>query len=75
MDHAKAQRMGPQGQGEYLEKLLQEKWWQEDITEYRVLARRTPAEWGSEYSLRSRQHESRDDGEVHAGGKTRAPQP
>ena len=51
MDHAKAQRMGPQGQGEYLEKLLQEKWWQEEITEYRVLARRTPAEWGSEYSL------------------------
>ena len=33
MDHAKAQRMGPQGQGEYLEKLLQEKWWQEEITD------------------------------------------
>jgi diapolycopene oxygenase len=51
MDHAKAQRMGPQGQGEYVEKLLEEKWWQEGITKYRVLARRTPAEWGSEYSL------------------------
>jgi phytoene dehydrogenase-like protein len=51
MDHGKAQRMGPQGQGEYLEKLLQEKWWQEGIGEFRVLARRTPAEWGSEYSL------------------------
>jgi phytoene dehydrogenase-like protein len=51
MDHAKAQRIGPQGQAEFLEKLLQEKWWQEGIEEYRVLARRTPAEWGAEYSL------------------------
>jgi phytoene dehydrogenase-like protein len=51
MDHAKAQSMGAQGQGEYLEKLLEEKWWQEGIDEYRVLARRTPAEWGAEYSL------------------------
>jgi phytoene dehydrogenase-like protein len=51
MDHAKAQRMGPQGQGEYLGKLLEERWWQEGIDDYRVLARRTPAEWGAEYSL------------------------
>ena len=51
MDHARAQGMGPQRQGEYLEKLLEEKWWREGISEYRVLARRTPAEWGSEYSL------------------------
>jgi phytoene dehydrogenase-like protein len=51
MDHAKAQRMGPVGQTEYLEKLLQEKCWQEGIAEYRVLARRTPAGWGAEYSL------------------------
>jgi phytoene dehydrogenase-like protein len=51
MDHAKAQRIGAQGQAEYLEKLLEEKWWREGISEYRVLARRTPTEWGSEYSL------------------------
>ncbi|HJX94611.1 MAG TPA: hypothetical protein VJ324_03260, partial [Candidatus Acidoferrum sp.] len=51
MDHSKAQRMGPAGQAEYLEKLLQEKWWQEGTAEYRVLARRTPAEWALEYSL------------------------
>jgi phytoene dehydrogenase-like protein len=51
MDHAKAQKMGPKGQAEYLGKLLEEGWWQEGIAEYRVLARRTPAEWGSEYSL------------------------
>jgi phytoene desaturase len=29
MDHTKARKMGPAGQGEYLEKLLEEKWWQE----------------------------------------------
>jgi phytoene dehydrogenase-like protein len=51
MDHAKAQLIGAQGQAEYLEKLLEEKWWREGISEYRVLARRTPTEWGSEYSL------------------------
>jgi phytoene dehydrogenase-like protein len=51
MDHAKAQHMGPEGQADYLEKLLEEKWWQEGISEYRVLRRRTPAQWASEYSL------------------------
>jgi phytoene dehydrogenase-like protein len=51
MDHRKAQSMGPVGQAEYLEKLLEEKWWREGIGEHRVLARRTPAEWGAEYSL------------------------
>jgi diapolycopene oxygenase len=51
MDHAKAQRMGPEGQADYLEKLLEEKWWQEGISHYRVLRRRTPAKWASEYSL------------------------
>ena len=51
MDHANAQHKGPHGQADYLEKLLEEKWWQAGISEYRVLARRTPAEWGSEYSL------------------------
>ena len=51
MDHAKAQRLGHHGQAEYLERLLQERWWQQGINEYRVLARRTPSEWGSEYSL------------------------
>jgi phytoene dehydrogenase-like protein len=51
MDYAKAQRMGAVGQAEYLDKLLEEKWWREGITEYRVLARRTPTQWGSAYSL------------------------
>jgi phytoene dehydrogenase-like protein len=51
MDHARAQSMGRQGQAEYLEKLLEENWWREGISEFRVLASRTPAEWGAEYSL------------------------
>jgi len=51
MDHAKAQRLGPPGQGDYLGKLLEEKWWREGISDYRVLRRRTPAKWASEYSL------------------------
>ena len=45
MDHAKAQSIGSAGQAEYVDKLLDEKWWREGIAEYRVLARRTPAEW------------------------------
>ena len=51
MDHEKAKRVGAEGQAEYLQKLLDEKWWQEGVEEFRVLARRTPAEWGAEYSL------------------------
>jgi phytoene dehydrogenase-like protein len=51
MDHTQAQRMGPRGQAEYVEKMLEEKWWRKGIDEYRVLARRTPADWGAEFSL------------------------
>jgi phytoene dehydrogenase-like protein len=51
MDHEKAQRMGPDGQRGYIDKLLAERWWQEGISEFRVLSKRTPAEWGLEYSL------------------------
>jgi phytoene dehydrogenase-like protein len=51
MDYEKAQKMGPDGQRGYVDKLLAEKWWQEEIPEFRVLSKRTPAEWGLEYSL------------------------
>jgi diapolycopene oxygenase len=51
MDHEKAQNMGSEGQLHYLEKLLAEKWWQQGISEFRLLSKRTPVEWGSEYSL------------------------
>ena len=51
MDHEKAQNMGSEGQLHYLEKLLAEKWWQQGISEFRLLSKRTPVEWGSQYSL------------------------
>ena len=51
MDYENAQMIGPQGQLRYLEKLLEEKWWQEGITAFRVLEKRTPSGWGVEYSL------------------------
>jgi phytoene dehydrogenase-like protein len=51
MDHQVAQQLGPAGQLEYLEKLLEEKWWREGIEEFRVLESRTPSGWGQEYSL------------------------
>jgi phytoene dehydrogenase-like protein len=51
MDHEKAQNMGSEGQLQYLERLLAEKWWQQEISEFRLLSKRTPVEWGSEYWL------------------------
>jgi 1-hydroxycarotenoid 3,4-desaturase len=51
MAHARAQALGPSGQRDYLERLLAEDWWREGIEEVRVLATRTPAEWGAEYHL------------------------
>jgi phytoene dehydrogenase-like protein len=51
MDHARAQAAGPAGQRDYLERILAEPWWREQIHDYRVLATRTPAEWGTEYHL------------------------
>ncbi len=51
MDYQLAQKLGPAGQLEYLEKLLEEKWWREGIEEFRVLHARTPSVWGQEYSL------------------------
>lgn len=51
MDHALAQAAGPEGQRQYLERILAEPWWREAIGEYRVLATRIPAEWGAQYHL------------------------
>jgi phytoene dehydrogenase-like protein len=51
MEHACAQALGPSGQRDYLERLLGEGWWREGIEEVRVLATRTPSEWGAEYHL------------------------
>lgn len=51
MDHARARAVGPGGQREYLDRILAEPWWREQIDEYRVLATRIPAEWGTQYNL------------------------
>jgi phytoene dehydrogenase-like protein len=51
MDHSRAQAAGPDGQQKYLDALLAEPWWREQIDEYRVLATRTPSEWGAQYHL------------------------
>jgi phytoene dehydrogenase-like protein len=51
MDYQVAQKLGPAGQLEYLQKLLAEEWWREGIEEFRVLQLRTPSGWGEEYSL------------------------
>jgi len=51
LDYQAAQRMGPEGQLAYLERLLEESWWREGIAEFRVLSRRTPAAWAAEYHL------------------------
>jgi phytoene desaturase len=51
MAYAQAQRDGPAGQREYLQRLLEEPWWREGVTDFRVLATRVPAEWGAQYHL------------------------
>jgi phytoene desaturase len=51
MDHTQAQAAGPEGQRQYLDRVLAEPWWREHIHDYRVLATRIPAEWGEQYHL------------------------
>ena len=51
MDHDHAQAVGPAGQRDYLNRILDEPWWRESIDDHRVLATRIPAEWGSQYNL------------------------
>jgi phytoene dehydrogenase-like protein len=51
MDYADAQRLGTRGQQQYLERLIEERWWREDVEDFRVLATRTPTQWGSEFHL------------------------
>lgn len=43
MRHAEAERLDPEGQREYLDRILAESWWRECVTEYRVVATRIPA--------------------------------
>jgi phytoene dehydrogenase-like protein len=51
MDYDVAQRIGHQGQLEYLDRLIEEEWWRRDFTDVRVLAKRTAQQWGSDYNL------------------------
>jgi phytoene dehydrogenase-like protein len=51
MDYSLAERDGPRGQREYLERILAERWWRDQVGEARVLATRIPAEWGVHYHL------------------------
>lgn len=51
MDFAEAERLGESGQQEYLDGLLANNWWWRDLDDYRVLARRVPAQWGADFHL------------------------
>lgn len=51
MTHSVAEPGGASGQREYLDQMLAEPWWRESITDYRILAVRTPSEWGAEFNL------------------------
>jgi phytoene desaturase len=47
MSYEAAQRLGPNGQREYLERVLSEPWWRGNVDEARVLDARTPADWSA----------------------------
>lgn len=51
MDYAEAERVGPAGQASYLDQLLEEDWWRRDLSDFRVLAKRTAQQWGTQYHL------------------------
>ena len=47
MAYDDAQRLGPSGQREYLERVLAEPWWRVHVSEAHVLDARTPTDWGA----------------------------
>jgi phytoene dehydrogenase-like protein len=49
--HAEAQRLGAEGQRRWLDDLVAEPWWRAGLSDVRVVAARTPAAWGREFSL------------------------
>ena len=51
MSHVVAEGLSAAEQHDYLDRLLAERWWQEGLDEFRVLATRVPAEWGAQYNL------------------------
>jgi phytoene desaturase len=50
MPYSLAER-GPSAQQEFLERVLSEPWWHEQVDEHRVLATRTPGDWGTRHNL------------------------
>ena len=51
MRYDEACRMGPSGQRDFVDQVLAEPWWQGSVTDARVLAVRTPSNWGDEFNL------------------------
>jgi phytoene desaturase len=51
MSYDVAEGLSVAEQQDYLDRLLAERWWQEGLDEFRVLATRVPAEWGAQYNL------------------------
>ncbi len=51
LDHGAAAAMGAAGQTAILERLLAETWWQQGITDFKVLQTRTAAQWGADFHL------------------------
>jgi phytoene desaturase len=51
MRYEMAEGLSVAEQQDYLDRLLTERWWQEGLDEFRVLATRVPAEWGAQYNL------------------------
>jgi phytoene dehydrogenase-like protein len=51
MRHDVAERLGVNGQRDYLDQLLAESWWRDEVEEFHALATCVPAEWGAQYNL------------------------
>ena len=51
MLHSDAEKLGANGQREFLDRVLAERWWREGISDVRVMATRIPHEWGSQFNL------------------------
>lgn len=51
LSHEEASVLTEEKQIAFMQKLLDEKWWQQGISDYKVLHYRTTLEWGSTYNL------------------------
>lgn len=51
LDHDAALKLGHDGQLELMDELVQDKWWQTNISGYKILHKRSTYEWGTEFNL------------------------